>query len=368
MMGKRDEAKEIWIRETAVTVWNKHGKTPQLRKFIAKQLGVTPPTIARWAKRVAEGKPVYTAPGRKPKEVPREERQAVVRDLIALGPFAGVAVLRGRRRSVPFRQLARMKRRFVAVLKRRYRWYQRRLKWLRAGSVWAADFTKPSARLWGDNERLLLVRDLASGATLAAVACRTETKTVACATFLALFVAFGAPLVLKLDNGSAFIAGDTKRLLAAYAVQPLYSPPRTPQFNGSCERAGGCFKQRVEHEALLCGHPGVWTPRNVDRAMRVANTTARPRGSNGLTPAQAFDARAVVSTEERRAFLQSLRAEIARELQKFRKENGRMPTCSQHAAIDRRATQRALQEHGYLKFRRGRLSTLISTWRAVANA
>ncbi len=367
-MGKRDVTEEIWIRETAVKVCINNGDTPFIRKVIAKELGVTPQTIRRWVKRVREGKPVYRSPGPKPKDVPRQRRQAVIGSLVRLGPFAGVAVLRGLFESVPYRRLAQLKRRFVCVLKRRYRWYSKRLEWLRAGAVWAADFTKPKARLEHGMKQLLLVRDLASGAMLAAVRCRTENARVAGGALLALFVSLGAPLVLKLDNGSAFVAGATQALLAEYGVMPLHSPPRTPQYNGSCERAGGCYKQRVAHEALLRGHPGVWTDRDLQGALLLANATARPRGARGHTPAQALLARKRVTRAERYAFARTRRAHVAAGLKQFRKEGGRMPTCSQRAAIDRKATQQSLQEHGHLQFRRGRLSTLVSTWKRMANA
>ena len=367
-MGKRDVAEEIWIRETAVKVCINNGDTPFIRRVIAEELGVTPQTIRRWVKRVREGKPVYRSPGPKPKDVPRARRQAVIHGLLRLGPFAGVAVLRGMFADVPYRQLAKLKCRFVGVLKRRYRWYERRLQWLRAGAVWAADFTKPKARLGNGMRNLLLVRDLGSGAMLAAAPCRTENKRVVCSVLLALFVALGAPLVLKLDNGSAFIAGVTQALLAEHGVTPLHSPPRTPQYNGSCERAGGCFKQRVAHEALMAGHPDTWTTRDLASALHLANETSRPRGACGPTPAHAMRTRTRVTRDERVAFRRTRDREIARRLQHSSNESGTMPTCSQRAAIDRKATQHALQEHGYLQFRRGRLSTLVSTWRAVANA
>jgi hypothetical protein len=45
-----------------------------------------------------------------------------------------------------------------------------------------------------------------------------------------------------------------------------------------------------------------------------------------------------------------------------------MPTCAERAAILRKATQHALCEHGYLEFRRGRISTPISTWKADIKA
>jgi hypothetical protein len=45
-----------------------------------------------------------------------------------------------------------------------------------------------------------------------------------------LFTIHGAPLVLKSDNGSAFIAEETHQLLQAWQVEVLFSPPRTPSY------------------------------------------------------------------------------------------------------------------------------------------
>jgi len=45
-----------------------------------------------------------------------------------------------------------------------------------------------------------------------------------------------------------------------------------------------------------------------------------------------------------------------------------MPPSCEHAAILRKATQQALFEHGYLEIRRERMSTPISTWKAVIKA
>ncbi len=214
---------------------------------------------------------------------------------------------------------------------------------------------------------MFFVRDLASGATLAAVAVRSEKARAACAVLLSLFALFGAPLVLKMDNGSAFRADLTQALLEEHAVMPLRSPPYVPQYNGSCERSIGCFKQRVDHIAMIEGHAGRWLPRNLDDALLVANTTARPFGANGPTPAEAFEQRRAVTMEERKAFKQSRARAFASRLQTFKEENGRMPTCSQRAALDRKAMQKALCDLGYLEIRRGRISTPVSTWRADIN-
>jgi len=269
---------------------------------------------------------------------------------------------------IPYRFLGGLKRRFLRVTTRRWGWYRRKLRWLRPGAVWATDFTQPKARLWGRKGRLLLVRDLGSGAQLAAVACRGERAGVACSVFLALFSMLGAPLLLKHDRGGAFMAEATQEVLEEHGVISLASPPRTPQYNGAAERSGGTFKQRVEHVAMLESHPGEWTPENIDTALGLANLTARPFGATGPTPAEALMERTPVTAQARHAFRRAKAQAADHGLETFKEETGRMPTCSQRASIDRKATQHALCELGYLEIRRGRISTPISTWKAGVKA
>lgn len=369
-MPIRDEKnwREIERRLLAVRICEEGGGSPEVRRAVARAYGVDERTVRRWEQRVREGKPVYEPPGRPPEEVPRERRQALLAKMMELGPCAGVPTLRAMFTDVPYRFIAKMKDRFARALVRRRGWYRRKLRWLRPGAVWAMDFTKPRARLWQRRRRLFLVRDLGSGAQLAAVATRGEKSSTACAVLLCLFALFGPPLVLKEDNGSAFIAGETRTLLAEHGITPLFSPPYTPSYNGACERSGGTFKQRVAHIASMERHAGVWFPQNLDEALCVANTTARPWGATGPTPAEALEAREPVTEKERNAFQETRDRSIELALKTFKERNGRMPTCSQRASIDRKATQKALCELGYLEIRRGRLSTPISTWKADAKA
>ncbi|HEX5635184.1 MAG TPA: DDE-type integrase/transposase/recombinase, partial [Gemmatimonadales bacterium] len=107
------------------------------------------------------------------------------------------------------------------------------LAWTQPGTVWAMDFTEVEARIEGQYRYLLLVRDLASGKTLLAQPCHSESEEVAVAALTELFKKHGAPLVIKADNGSAFTARGMQALLETYGVRALYSPPRTPRYNGA---------------------------------------------------------------------------------------------------------------------------------------
>jgi hypothetical protein len=65
--------------------------------------------------------------------------------------------------------------------------------------------------------------------------------------------------VLKSDNGSAFIAAEFGEMLSAWGVWQLFSPPRMPRYNGSCEAGIGSMKSRTHHQAARQGRPGRWT-------------------------------------------------------------------------------------------------------------
>ena len=195
--------REIELRLTAVRIMEEGGGAPEIRRAVARAYGVDERTVRRWEQRVREGKPVYDPPGRKPEEPPRAVRQAVIRTLEKLGPGAGVPTLRALFPAVPYRFLARAKRRYLRALVRRRGWRLKKLRWLRAGSTWAMDFTQPKAGLWAGRRSCSWFGILEAARQLAAVACPSETGRVVRATLLALILAFGAPLVGKHDRGSA---------------------------------------------------------------------------------------------------------------------------------------------------------------------
>ena len=152
------------------------GDTPDVRRRVAPAIGVTERTLRRWAQRRRAGKPLVRPRGRRPSPVARHRRQGVIGALRRLGPCAGVPVLRGLFRDVPYRTIAKLKRRFVRAIQRRRAWHRRKLLWPRAGAAWATDFTHPEARLPGTSNRLCLVRDLGSGAQLAAAPARASGR------------------------------------------------------------------------------------------------------------------------------------------------------------------------------------------------
>jgi hypothetical protein len=269
-----------------------------------------------------------------------------------LGPGTGLPTLRALCPEMARREIQDLLRRYRRVWRRRHRLLVHVLHWQRAGTVWAVDFAEPPLAVDGCYSRLLAVRDLASGLQLAWLPVADESAPTAGDGLVALFRAHGAPLVLKSDNGSAFIAEQTRSLLAAWRVWHLRSPPDLPEYNGSCEAGIGSMKTRTHHQAARGARPGVWTCDDTEAARLEANTTARPWGYRGPTPTEVWAQRRPVTPAERAAFGRRMeRLERAERLQR-----GLGPEVAgnrmEQAAAHRAALVRALVEAGYLAFTR----------------
>jgi hypothetical protein len=158
--------------------------------------------------------------------------------------------------------------------------------------VWAIDFSEAPRDIEGEYPYLLAVRDLASKYTLLWQPVVEMTAEVTVAALSELFAAWGAPLLLKADNGAPFHAEATTSFLAAMQVQVLYSPAYTPRYNGAIEAGIGSLKTRTRRLAAGHGHAVEWTCDDVEAAWMEANTLSFPFGENGPTP----DARRGVAT------------------------------------------------------------------------
>jgi hypothetical protein len=172
-------------------------------------------------------------------------------------------------------------------------------------------------------------------------------------------------LVLKSDNGSPFHAGSTRALLTAFGVVALFSPPRTPRYNGATEAGFGLLKTRTETHAVRHGHSGWWTWDDVKAARAEANATARPQGPSGPTPDASWAARRPVTPEERRLFQATVERRRTQERQDNPLPTERPLSPSQEAIVERRAVRRALEEHGYLLYSRRRFPLPIPMLKAA---
>ena len=234
------------------------------------------------------------------------------------------------------------------------------LRWTKAETVWAMDFTRPPASVDGIYPYILAVRDLASGCQLASLPCDSESAFVAAAALSSLFREHGAPLVMKSDNGSGFVSAKMAGLLEACGIVLLLSPPRTPRYNGSCEAGIGAVKTRAHHIAAAHGRPGEWICDDVEAARMQANETGRPQGHLGPTPSTLWEAREALGEAERHAFSQAVRrtrTDARKDLELALEGPLRR---SDAAAVERLCISRALVEHGLLEVRRRRITPHIN--------
>jgi transposase InsO family protein len=114
--------------------------------------------------------------------------------------------------------------------------HQSRLRWQRAGAVWAADFKERREPIEGRYSSILAVKDLASRCQLAWLPVPEATAEAVQETYQRLFAEHGPPLVLKSDHGGQFRDEGTKQLLAEHDVVPLFNPRRRPGYNGGVQR------------------------------------------------------------------------------------------------------------------------------------
>jgi hypothetical protein len=312
-------------------------------------LGLSLRTLRRWQSNWRRRCLPLRGRGRAAHRAGRPLRSRALALIGLLGPGVGVPTLQALCPGLARRETADLLRRYRRVWRRRHRLLLRVLHWTQAGTVWAIDFAEPPLPIDGYG-RLLAVRDLASGYQLLWLPVPDESATQAVLALAGLFRAYGAPLVIKSDNGSAFIREEFAALLERWHVWQLYSPPRMPRYNGSCEAGIGSMKTRTHHQAARNGRAGQWTCDDVEAARLEANQTARPRGVSGPTPEEAWLARNATAPVQRAAFAVTVRRRQAEaRAEQGLPADGPLPRLLQ-AAVTRTAVRRSLAEHGLLEY------------------
>ena len=197
---------------------------------VAQQLRTPARTVRHWRSQEDS----ISLRGQPAKTCPVAERNEVIRFLHKVsGPVVGLAALRALFRTVPRCILENLLRRYRHVWRWRYLQNGFRLTWLRAGSTWAMDFSQATYPIDGIYPYLFAVRDLASHCQLAWHPFRGQTAQETIPVLEDLFRRLGPPLVLKSDNGSAFIAEISVDFLQSWGVSQLLSPAAHPQYNGA---------------------------------------------------------------------------------------------------------------------------------------
>ena len=365
------------IRRQAVACYHALHDAGLTLEQCGRLLQLAPRTLRAWDQDSRGATLGLAAVGRPPVRSPLPVRQAILDYLKLTGPGIGMPTLQAHFGAVARAEIADLLARYRAVYRARYPLCPRVLHWQTPGRAWAADFTTPSRYglpgvlppILGDGGSypyVLAVRDLASGTMLAWQPLPALTEEVSAAVLACLFALHGAPLVLKVDNGSAFRAAAFQELLAASGVLPLYSPPSCPGYNGAIEAAIGSLKKRTEAQAQAQGRAGRWTTADLAAAQAQANAS-HPRRLNGRTPAALWAARPALAPLERALFALT----VERQRFQVREELGIGQEASldhwRSSAVDRQAIERALVEHGYLLFTRRRIPLPIRAGKVAAD-
>jgi transposase InsO family protein len=324
------------------------------RRQAARRLCLSYRTLAGWEHSWQWDRLRPQPRGRPLDRAPRHKRNEVI-GVMRMLPRVGVPTLEALFPEVARAELIDLRRRFRRVYHRKNTLLVHALRWSRPGAVWAIDYSDPPLPIEGQYDQLLAVRDLASGKQLAWLPVHQPDATTACNLLEALFREHGPPLILKADNGGPFHAEEMQGLLDRECVTSLFSPPRTPRYNGACEAGIGSMKIRTHHASARHDRPGQWTCDDCEEARLQANELARTWGADGPTPDQAWEQRQRITAEQRAAFKTSLEQEQIR----VRQEEGYDLQTSlgyhDQAALDRVAIRRALVALGVLLFSRRRI-------------
>lgn len=319
----------------------------------ARCLGIAPRTLAAWCQQQQAQQLTAMPRGRPCHRAPVERRNEVIGFLQQVGPGLGVPSLQAHFRDVPRRELAELLRRFRRIYRSQHRRRLNHLRWQLPGSVWAIDHCEATTRIEDRFPYILNVRDLASGTVLAWEPVESPDAASTTEIIARLFQKHRPPLVLKSDNGSAFIAAPFTELLTRWNVIPLRSPPRCPQYNGSCEAGGGAMKKRTAEQATLAGHPAHWTIADLHRARIIANVVLHPHGAKSPAPIEVWQQRQPISSEMRAAFSVALERHRQRAREDSNVAANDLTRRTVFDQIDRVAIGRTLVEFDLVRFTKG---------------
>ena len=225
------------------------------------------------------------------------------------------------------------------------------LHWLRPGAVWAIDHSQPPRPINGCFSQILAVRDLASGMQLAWTPVADATVAEALPVLEALVLQHSPPLVVKSDNGSAFISQRFAEWLSAWQIVPMFSPVRMPHYNGACEAGIGGMKRRTEFIAARHDRLLDWTCDDLFAALEWANQDHYPHGLVVGTAANRFASRPTLGEAERNTFRATV-VQFEQELYAAACTSGDVLTDKLRAVYHRRALRRAVVERDYLSITR----------------
>ncbi len=220
-------------------------KTGEPYRMVCNALDQAYSSIMRWKSRMDAGE----APARKPgpaKLGPLDIVELINRiRLLAMGRerTLGTGALYAEYRDrISRRGLQELARRIRHEIQHASFAHMRRIDWHVPGVIWAMDDTEVHGND-GKKRKIHVVHDLGSRYTLRVLTDEMLADGWKIARSLVdLFEKYGAPLFMKIDNGSNLNHHAVLRVLAEYGVIPLNSPAYYPPYNGAMEHKQGEIK------------------------------------------------------------------------------------------------------------------------------
>ena len=312
---------------------------------VARRLSLHPRTLNHWKHQHSCRRLRAVPLGRPCHEAPVEARLEALRTIDEQGAHLGIPTLKSLMPHVRLCQLV--------DLQCRYRHWRREvtweplaeLTWQQPGAVWAIDHSESPADIDGSSHTAILaIRDLAGGYQIAWLPVIDQTATETVSVLRSIFDLYGAPLVIKSDNGSAFKSELFANLLEAWDCQHLRSPARTLRYNGSCEAEIGAMKVRTRHYAERRGAAHEWTCDDLNAARRQANHIHRSETDPYRAAAERWSERETIIPAQRTT-LANLIQEHGNVLMTRSTEKN---NCTRSRAIERQALSQALVSMGLL--------------------
>ena len=222
-----------------------------------------------------------------------------------------------------------------------------RVCWSGAMTCWAMDDTHLFTDNNGVKQWVHNVKDLTSQYILPPVVGSLMGGEEVAENLRELFKRFGAPLVLKRDNGSNLSCAAVDKVLNEFDVIPLNSPPYYSRYNGSIEQANKLLKERIK--LLSQKHK---CPINKQTAAVLAafaaheENTQYKRSTKRKTPSHQF------FKSNRNNPETSLRKEVINDINEYVKllTHEYMPrTKREENSVKREAAEAVLEKRGYIK-------------------
>lgn len=220
-----------------------------------------------------------------------------------------------------------------------------RISWTKPRICWAMDDTHLFTEAEGTKIWIHNIKDLGSQYILPPVTGLIMSGKEVADNLKTLFERFGAPLVLKRDNGSNLCSKEVNTVLRKYKVIALTSPAYYSMYNGSIEQANGLLKKRI---GTLCEkHQLQINRRNAPVLAELAAHEENNRVKRSTKKRSASFH--FFSLTKRTAHKK--RKEVINDIVTRREhlEAGKELTGSQKKWINRRAVEDVLEKRGYTK-------------------